>query len=250
MRYVAIGDSFTEGVGDELADGTLRGWADLVAQGIAASTGESVEYANLAIRGRLLGSIVGEQLEPALALKPTMITLSGGGNDILRPGSDLAALTALIEQVIDRCAAEGVRLVLLSGGNPTGQLPSGARVRDLGDRYTQMVSALAAKRGLVYVNNWTDTLLAQPQYWSADRLHLNAAGHHRIAARVLDRIGFAFPSEWMTPQLTSPPPPSFGANVVYYRRHVLPWLVQRATGRSSGDGRSAKYAEWQLVEPG
>jgi len=70
IRYVAIGDSFTEGMGDELPDGRVRGWADLVAQGWADGTGEQIEYANLAIRGKLIAPIVEQQLEPALALKP------------------------------------------------------------------------------------------------------------------------------------------------------------------------------------
>ena len=89
MRYVAIGDSFSEGVGDDLPDGRQRGWADLVAQGWANATGSRVEYANLAIRGKLIWPIVREQLEPALALRPTHLSFNGGGNDMLRPRADI-----------------------------------------------------------------------------------------------------------------------------------------------------------------
>ena len=89
VRFVAIGDSFTEGVGDELADGTVRGWADLVAQGWANSLGHTIEYANFAIRGKLIQPIVEQQLEPALALKPTHLSFNGGGNDMLRPRSSI-----------------------------------------------------------------------------------------------------------------------------------------------------------------
>ena len=72
MRFVAIGDSFTEGVGDELPDGRVRGWADIAAQGWADAAGEPIEYANLAIRGKLIEPIVAEQLredaiDPGLA---------------------------------------------------------------------------------------------------------------------------------------------------------------------------------------
>ena len=90
MRYVAIGDSFTEGLGDELPDGSVRGWADRVAAGLAVASGAPVEYANLAIRGRLLEPIVTEQLDAALSLTPppTLMTLNGGGNDMMRPGSE------------------------------------------------------------------------------------------------------------------------------------------------------------------
>ena len=90
VRYVAIGDSFTEGVGDELPDGRVRGWADLVAQGWADASGQPVGYANFAIRGKLVWPIVEQQLEPALALRPTHLSFNGGGNDMLRPRTSLS----------------------------------------------------------------------------------------------------------------------------------------------------------------
>ena len=90
--FAAVGDSFTEGVGDELPDGQVRGWADLVAQGLAVSSPESVTYANLAIRGRLLDAILEEQLPAAIALKPQLLRLHGGGNDILRPRVSIDAV--------------------------------------------------------------------------------------------------------------------------------------------------------------
>ena len=123
--YAAIGDSFTEGVGDELPDGSVRGWTDLVAAGLAAGEGETIQYANLAIRGRLLEPIVNEQLPAALALSPppTILTLNGGGNDMLRPGGDMLRLAELTERAIQRCLEAGVRMVLLSGGDPSERLP-------------------------------------------------------------------------------------------------------------------------------
>ena len=123
IRYVAIGDSFTEGYGDERDDGTPRGWADLVAQGLALASTEPVSYANLAIRGRKLGPIVDEQLEPALALEPTLITYNGGGNDMLRPRTSISHIADAFSQVLRRCDEEGVQLILLSGANPSAQLP-------------------------------------------------------------------------------------------------------------------------------
>src|SRR6476469_2446101 len=116
MRYVAIGDSFTEGVGDELPDGTVRGWADLVAEGLAGKAGgEPVHYANLAVRGRLLDSIVRDQVPAALGLTPapTLVTFNGGGNDVMRPGVELRQLLELTELAVRQVADAGVRLVLL-----------------------------------------------------------------------------------------------------------------------------------------
>src|SRR5699024_10131268 len=82
--YVAIGDSFTEGVGDELPDGSVRGWADRVASGLAAQADGDFAYANLAVRGRKLGPIVREQLDEAIAMRPDLLSINGGGNDLMR----------------------------------------------------------------------------------------------------------------------------------------------------------------------
>src|ERR1700759_2146357 len=106
-RYVAIGDSFTEGVGDITDDGTERGWAVLVAAGLADAEGRPVSYANLAIRGRLMEPIVTGQLDAALALTPapTLLSLNGGGNDMRRPGGDMERLAHLTERAVRQCAA-------------------------------------------------------------------------------------------------------------------------------------------------
>lgn len=250
LRLVCLGDSFTEGVGDELPDGTVRGWADMVAVCMANVRDAPVEYANLAIRGRLMAAIVAEQLEPALALEPTVLTFNGGGNDMLRPRADVARICALTEHVISRCREEGVQPVILSGGNPTRHLPLGSRIKRLGDRLTAAVTELTAASGVPFADNWTDAELARLVYWNDDRLHLNAAGHRRVAARVVDTLGFACPTEWMVPVPHVAPHPGWKGNLDFYRRHVAPWLRRRLTGRSSGDNRQPKYARWVTIEPG
>src|SRR5690606_20348104 len=143
IRYVAIGDSFTEGVGDEQPDGSVRGWADLVAQGLADATGRPIQYANLAIRGRLLGPIIAEQLEPALALGPTLISFNGGGNDMLRPGTDIPGIVRETEKALLRILNAGVEPLLLAGANPTAGIPRGGAVQAKGDRLTRAASEMA-----------------------------------------------------------------------------------------------------------
>jgi lysophospholipase L1-like esterase len=248
IRYVALGDSFTEGVGDDLPDGRVRGWADLVAQGLAAS-GARVKYANLAIRGRLLGPIVEEQLEPALALGPTLVTFNGGGNDMLRPRSDADALLRKIRGVVDRVQDSGAQLVLLSGANPTAGLPMRARIEGKGDSLNASVAALAAERSVLFADNWSDRELARSPYWSHDRLHLGAVGHHRVAARVLATLGYDHPAEWEIDAPGGESVTRFREELAYYREHVVPWIRRRLTGRSSGDGRAAKYGAWTEIGP-
>jgi lysophospholipase L1-like esterase len=253
MRYAAIGDSFSEGVGDELPDGTVRGWTDLVAAGLSlrlAERGEQLEYANLAIRGRLLRPIVTTQLDAALDLRPApdLITFNGGGNDMMRPGVDLTELVAMIEQAIRRCAGAGVRMVVLSGADPTAQLPFGRTIHRRGTFLTAGTAEVCARHDVTLVNVFGDQEIRHHRYWSADRLHLNSAGHRRVADLVLHALGFG-----ELPAAVGGGPVArsgVAANARYYREHVLPWIQRRVRGRSSGDDRDPKHARWHVVEPG
>jgi lysophospholipase L1-like esterase len=250
MRYVAIGDSFTEGLGDELPDGSVRGWADHVAVGLAATAAEPVQYANLALRGRLLEPVVTDQLEAALALDPapTLITLNGGGNDMMRPGCDVARLVELTERAVLRCAEAGAQLVLVSGADPTARLPFGSMMHRTGEALTAAVADLAARSGLVFVDAFGDEELRRPGYWSPDRLHLGPAGHRRVAGLVLTAIGRP-----ATAHVIDAGPAEarrLGAEARYYREHVLPWALRRLTRRSSGHGRTGKHLDWVPVPAG
>src|SRR4051812_19368786 len=252
MRYVAIGDSFTEGVGDELPDGTVRGWADLVAEGLAggepAGTGEPVHYANLAVRGRLLDSIVRDQVPAALGLTPapTLVTFNGGGNDVMRPGIELRQLLELTELAIRQVADAGVRLVLLAGADPSDRLPFGRTIHRRAAALTDGVAELAARHRLTFVNAFADAELRRPPYWSADRLHLGPAGHRRVAGLVLAALGR--PAAAHQVEVGGPTGRRLPAELRYYREHVLPWLHRRVRGRSSGDGRTGKYPAWIPIE--
>jgi lysophospholipase L1-like esterase len=245
--FVAIGDSFTEGVGDELADGSVRGWADFVAAGLATAQGEPVRYANLAIRGRKLGQILHEQLEAAIALGPDAISINGGGNDILRPRVSIDHVGARLADAAHRIAAAGIRPILLSGGNPSGVMPIGAVMQRRGDALARAVMSRVVDLDAPYVDNWSDVELRSPRFWSRDRLHLNAAGHAHVASNVLRALGHAAPESWR--DLAAISTAEGRRDVAYYREFVLPWLGRRFTGRSSGDNRDPKLPSFVEVPP-
>jgi lysophospholipase L1-like esterase len=254
VRYVAIGDSFTEGVGDVLPDGSFRGWADLVAAGLSAALserGEPLEYANLAIRGRLLRPIVTDQLDAALALDPApdLLTLNGGGNDMLRPGVHLDGLLELTEHAINRCVAAGVRIVLLSGADPTAQLPLGRFVHRRATYLTAGLADLCAKHSVTLVNVFGDKEIREPAYWTSDRLHLNSRGHERVAGLVLHGLGFGALPEAAAAAPVAANTRGLLKDARYYCEHVLPWINRRLRGTSSGDDRVAKHAVWQSIAP-
>lgn len=220
-----------------------------MALGLSASA-ESVapvSYANLAIRGKLLGPIVEGQLEPAMNLAPDLLSICGGGNDVMRPKVEIAGVVALLEQVVERALAEGVHVVMLTGANPTKHLPLGGLIQRRGDRLADAARASFAQRpGVTYVDNWLDPELTRSRYWSPDRLHLNALGHARVAANALAALDIPVPTELAGSE--APEPSSRVRTPAYYREHVLPWIGRRLSGRSSGDGRSAKRPELAPVE--
>ncbi|AWB94570.1 GDSL family lipase [Agromyces badenianii] len=248
--YAAIGDSFTEGVGDELPNGSVRGWADFVALGLAAAAREPVRYANLAIRGRKLGPIIDEQLDRAIALRPDLLSFNGGGNDMLRPRMDEQVTASRFRDAIERIRAAGIHVLMLSGANPTEHLPMGKLFDARGARLTAALVDLAEVPGVTFVDNFNDRGLRDIRYWSPDKLHLNALGHARVASNVLTGLGVPVPAEWGVDEVAAAPTgPRSRNTAAYYREFVLPWIGRRLTGRSSGDGRSAKRPTLDPVAP-
>lgn len=247
--YAAIGDSFTEGVGDELPDGEVRGWADFVALGLAQAAASSAPdepfgYANLAIRGRLLGPIIDEQLDRAIALKPDLMSLNGGGNDIMRPKVSVESVADQLASSAEKAIAEGIHVLLLSGANPTKHIPLGARIEVRGEQLAVAVRERVPVTDMVtFVDNWADTELTDLSYWSVDKLHLNALGHRRVASNVLRALAVSVPSwDGTLAELERP------GTIEYWRGYVLPWIGRRLTGRSSGDGREPKRPTLLPVE--
>jgi lysophospholipase L1-like esterase len=241
--FVAVGDSFTEGLDDPHPSGEgYRGWADLVAAALAARS-PGFRYANLAVRGRLFPRVVAEQVPSALAMGADLISFAAGGNDVLRPGFDGAGLVARFDETIARLRASGADVVVFRFADLTARLPArrviGPRVALL----NRAVGETAERHGAVLVDLSVDDEFANPALWSADRLHLSSAGHRRVAAHVLTALGVPpDPDWWRTPARPDPLPwaAARAADLRWVGRHLVPWTVRRLTGRSSGDGVTPK----------
>jgi lysophospholipase L1-like esterase len=241
--FVAMGDSFTEGMNDAYPDGTYRGWADLVAARLAVDSGPDFGYANLAIRGRLLDQVIGEQLEPTLAMKPGLVSFAAGGNDVLRPRTDASTLIDRIDPVVAKLRAQGADVILFRFADVTAHLPGqrivGPRAAILNDGAMQ----LAERHGAYLIDLFADDAFRHPQMWSADRLHLSAAGHRRVAGHVLNVLGVGVDEDWMlVPPMPEPTPwlLARGADLRWARRHFVPWVGRHLRGQSSGDRVTAK----------
>jgi lysophospholipase L1-like esterase len=241
-RYVAIGDSFTEGIGDPepRSPGGHRGWADRVAEVLSDRT-DDFAYANLAIRGRLLAQILDEQVEPALELSPDLVTISAGGNDLLRPGSDPDDVAARFEAGLARLAQAGATVVMFTGAD-IGATPVLGRIRGKVAIYNENLRALAQKHDAIVADMWALRELSDPRMWAPDRLHFSPLGHHTVARMVLATLDVDNELEPYKPE-PLPKVPWRRArrdDIVWARSYFGPWIMRRLRKRSSGDGISAK----------
>ena len=242
QRYVALGDSFTEGVGDhdpERPNG-VRGWADRVAEVLGAHT-PGFGYANLAIRGRKLDQILDEQVEPALALEPDLVTIYAGANDILRPSVDIDGLVERYDAALARLAATGATLLVFTAYDPS----SSAIYRPLRGRfatYNELVRWAADRNGARIVDFWRMREYRDWRMWDSDRMHMSTLGHQRMAAAVLDVLGVTheLTAPELEPVLPGRPREVWAANARWGRDFLGPWVHRRLTGRSSGDGLAAR----------
>ncbi|WP_207456903.1 SGNH/GDSL hydrolase family protein [Desertivibrio insolitus] len=244
-RYVAIGDSFTEGIGDPepRSPGGNRGWADRVAE-VLARQNDDFAYANLAIRGRLLQQIMDEQIEPALQLRPDLISISAGGNDIIRPNTDPDEVASRLETAIERLSSAGATVVMFNGPD-IGSTPVLGRIRGKVAIYNENVAAIALRHNAVVANMWALRELKDPRMWAPDRLHFSPTGHHTIARMVLEVLNVENDLEPWSPE-PLPPTPWRSARVDdigWAREYLVPWVLRRIRHQSSGDGITPKRPE-------
>ena len=236
-RYVAIGDSFTAGIGDPepQSPGGHRGWADRVAEALAERT-DDFAYANLAIRGRLLQQIADEQVDPALELKPDLISVSAGGNDIIRPGTDPDDVADRFESMIVRLRRDGATVVMFNGPD-IGMTPVLRRVRGKVAIYNENLRAIAQRHDAIVADMWALRELQDPRMWAPDRLHFSPVGHHTIARMVLDSLGVENDLEPFRPEPL--PRTSWRQarvdDVGWAREYLVPWVIRRVRHQSSGD---------------
>lgn len=241
-RYVALGDSFTEGVGDPepTAPGGLRGWADRVAEELAAHRTDFA-YANLAIRGRLLDQIAEEQLGPALELKPDLVTISAGGNDIIRPGADPDAIAARFSRLVGSLRKSGATVVVFTGVD-TKFAPVFSSMRGKIAIYNEHVRGIAEYHDCVVADQWALRSIQRPSMWVSDRLHLNSYGHHEVARMVLASLNVENELVAMQPAPARPARwrEARAQDMVWAREHLVPWVLRRLRNESSGDNVLAK----------
>lgn len=263
-RFVALGDSTTEGLDDLHPGGSIdapvyRGWADRLAERLAAEH-EGFAYANLAVRGRLVGQIHEQQLEPALAMEPDLASVVGGVNDLLRPKFDLDHAAGHLEAMVRALRGRGTTVLMMT----LPDLSSSMRIAGLVSRrlaaFNGAIRGIAARSGATLADMASELAEYDPRGWSPDRLHASPLGHEYLmlgAASVLGMPGAADALETLkrgAPDVSRAPwPKAYASEAAWAWRHLRPWVMRRVKGISSGDGVSAKRPQMlpvlPLVEP-
>ncbi len=192
--FVAIGDSFTEGLNDAAPGGGYRGWADRLA-GLIAVEHPGLQYANLAVRGKLIRQIVAEQVPAAIAMSPGLVSLAAGGNDIIRPGGDPDTLAEIFDGAVARLRASGCRVLMFTGADLVG-FPVMRLLRGRIAAYNMHLRSIADARGCDLVDLWSMRFLRDLSAWSPDRLHLTSQSHQRLALRACEVLGVPVTEDW------------------------------------------------------
>ncbi|MFG3227910.1 SGNH/GDSL hydrolase family protein [Kitasatospora sp. NPDC048194] len=232
LRFVALGDSLTEGVGDQVGE-AWRGWAAVLAHSLAPG-GRDVDFANLAYSGALTADLTARQLPAALALRPQLAAVLVGGNDTLRTGFDIRRTTLELDATLGELSSHGAVLLtaclpdpglLLRLPAPLGR-PLARRMRAV----NTVVHALTARHRAVHLHIAELPWSNQRRLLSVDRLHPSAEGHHLIARRFHDLLSEAgHPLGPPPADRVAEPPPSPAADLWWMATKGTRWVAARST---------------------
>lgn len=237
----------TEGMSDEIIGEKYRGWADRVAEVMSANW-PGFTYANLAIRGKLVGQVVEEQIPlaiPYIEGATTLVSFHAGANDVIRPKYDPAKAIATYNDGVAKLQATGATLMLFCVLEDSGATTRAAKIwKERFQEFNENVRNRAAQTNSILFDPNNDDFWRDPRFIHADRLHLNAEGHRRVAQAVLSRFDLPHDQNWrdrLPPATESSMLDDIRINLNWFWNYAIPWLGRRLRGRSSGDGRSAKY---------
>ena len=248
-RFIALGDSFTEGMQDEKVNEQYRGWADRVADALATQV-PNFTYLNLAVRGKLVGQVIDDQIPAALPWidgPSTLVSFHAGANDLLRPSYDPNVVLPRYQEAIKVLAATGCQLMLFTA---IERVAKSGKMQEIWEQrfsaFNKNVRQMAEQYNGIVIEATNDPDIASRRFLDKDRLHLNPAGHRRVAQGVLQKIGGPHDPNWRT-DLPPLPRRSFLAKVYddvrWFVTFLIPWMSRRIRGVSSGDGRSPKHSE-------
>mgnify|MGYP006282385545 CR=1 FL=1 len=242
-----MGDSFTEGMTDDVVDGKFRGWADRVADELA-NHHPDFTYMNTAVRGKLVGQVKDDQIpliHEFVEGKDTLVSFHAGANDVIRPRIDPEAIYETYRQAIRAVAATGCTLMIFTVMEKTAGNSKTSQIwQERFHEFNKVIREVGEEVGAI-INEWSVAeFMADRRYLAFDRLHLNQEGHFRLANAVLQNLGYPYDASWKIPLPPAKKKPILlrgTINVLWFMTFALPWIWRRLRGKSSGDGRQPKY---------
>lgn len=250
-RYVALGDSQTEGLNDLRPDGTPRGWADRLAERLAATTSPDLRYANLAVRGVRAHHVREVQLPRALALAPDLASVAVGMNDLLRHDYDPVATIADIEATVVALQDAGAHVVSMTNPDIARMVPVMGWLAGRQRRFHDELRALHARLGVPTLELAGLPMGSARELWSHDRIHGSAEGHRRVAdgmARLLDLPGGDDTWSLVSPTRLGPVGLARG-EAAWLASFLGPWLVRQVRGARTSSGPVCKRPDLLPVAP-
>ena len=246
-RLIVCGDSYSEGMSDEIINGQYRGWADRIAD-VMSQEVPGFTYVNLAVRGKLLKQVIDDQLPVAIGYvtgPDTLLSFHAGANDALRPGYKPEVAQEIYAQAVRRAAASGATIMLFTVLERTGNTGRGSDVwaARFGE-FNKIVRKVGAEVGAIVNDANNESFFSDNRFLAFDRLHLNAEGHNRVAQALLEKLEYQFDPSWRIPLPPAQPTPWIKKRLItaiWFFTFALPWIWRRLRGKSSGDGRVAKY---------
>jgi lysophospholipase L1-like esterase len=244
-RYVAIGDSSTEGLEDPDGNGGYRGWADRLAQHIADAQDEPLEYANLAIRGLRMKEIRTSQLDDALGMRPDLLTVFGGVNDLIGGPCDFDSIRADYVIIFGQARSQGATVLTFTMPDPAAINPLGRYWRDRAAKLNTIIRTEAERHGVVVMDFERYPVATDPRLWFEDHLHGNELGHRTVAAALAWRLSVdGFDEGWAElPEGDSAWPKGrekMRGDFDWARNYVAPWLGKGIRGIRQGSGVQRK----------
>jgi lysophospholipase L1-like esterase len=251
-RYVAVGDSSTEGLDDPDGSGGYRGWADRLAEHVAAVS-PGLQYANLAVRGKSAGEIRATQLAPAIAMRPDLATVVAGMNDLLRSKWDAKRVAGEVGAMIRGLREVGATVITFTIPDVSRRMRLGRTLTAKTDALNIEIKTIARETGALLLDLAAYELADDPRVWAVDRIHGNPEGHARIAAalaHLLEVPGAA--ADTLTealPRHMARRRDLLREDLRWVARYVAPWAWRRLRGRTTGDGITAKRPVLTPVRP-
>ncbi|HUG84044.1 MAG TPA: SGNH/GDSL hydrolase family protein [Euzebya sp.] len=239
-RFVAIGDSLTQGFGDVYPDGRLRGFADLLAAALR-QVDDRAAYANLARPSVRAHEVLSHQVPEAVAFQPDLVTAIAGINDVIALTFPARRVQSHLDAIFAELRAGAPQATIM-----TAALPDLSHLSTVARMWRGRVAALdrgtreaAARHGVVVVDLQAQAPLTRHEL-AMDRVHPSPSGHLRFARAFAASLGLPDPD----PGYLQQRPRGDQLHRLYRTAVVAPrFLTKRVARRTLIAGQAPKRPE-------